>query len=511
MNRSHSWFAERAAQLWSAVPGRSICCLVPGGNGDASRFPAFLENWIPAAFSLPPTLAHCRTLVVRLVPDHSTSAARVVERIRQKIGSATGQSLEIEAGEDPGEALDDMVRALATRGYFLVLVIERFQSFASLADSATVSLLSQLRSLEHEFSLTTIVISSQDYATIRRRLPPDLAFVNSAYGDNHDHAVMPALTTTELATSATHLAEREAEEIFSIGTGPDAVFEALIDESRFGPAGLLNRTWSRTAGQLRAFAEDLFGQIGHDEIALFKAALANDMDAATLAYLRSLPLAGFLFTLDPGAPIQLKGELAQALARSLVPANAGSSAFVSLRLLICSANPDSDLDLEREVRAIRQMADACSRGDQVVIDAIWAVTPDDFVANLRRFRPTAVHFCGHGDVEGIVMRGDGDETHPVSGAALAQALRDRGIRLVVLNACYSQSQAEAVAPNVGAIIGTRRAVKDLAAIRFSTAFYRTLFAGEPLGAAFKDGRDALALYSLDDVYACHGDLQTLRF
>jgi hypothetical protein len=317
---------------------------------------------------------------------------------------------------------------------------------------------------------------------------------------------MPALTATEFENSASHLNGSVVSAIFGIGAGPDSVFEALIDESRMGLSEIQDRTWQRAAGLLKAFATDLFGQLGPDEIVLLKAALANALEEGELAYLRSLPLAGFLFALEPDAPQQLKGELSRALAQSLVPADSMYPAPPDLRLLICSANPVSDLDVEREVRAIRQIADACSRRAHVAIDAIWAVTPDDFVANLRRFRPTAIHFSGHGDVEGILMRGEGDATHVVTGDALAQAIKDRGIRLVVLNACYSESQATAVAPNVGAVIGTSRAVNDVAAICFSTAFYRTLLSGDMLEAALRDGKDALALYNLEDVYACHGDL-----
>nr|WP_312404555.1 CHAT domain-containing protein [Brevundimonas sp.] len=419
----------------------------------------------------------------------------------------TGQAIELDEDSDPGEALDDLVRTTAKRGWYIVLVIERFQSFASMANTATVSFLSQLRSLEHEASLTTIVISNHDCPTIRRRLPPELAFVNSAYGDNHDHAIMPPLTKAEFESSAPHIEKSDVAEVFGLGAGPDAVFAALIDESRQGLADLHIRTWRRAGAPLEAFARDLLGHIGPDEIALFKAALEGTLDKASLAHLRSLPLASFLFNIEINQPGRLRGELARTLARSLIPTKAAPLPLErELRLLVCSANPDFDLDIDREVRAIRQVADACSRRERIAMESIMAVTPDDFVASLRRFRPTAIHFSGHGDVDGILMRGDGDATHVVPGSALAQALQDRGIELVVLNACYSESQAVAIAPKVGAIVGTRCAVDDEAAIRFSTAFYRTLLSGDLLQAALKDGKDALVLYNFEDVYACHGDL-----
>jgi hypothetical protein len=337
-----------------------------------------------------------------------------------------------------------------------------------------------------------------------------LAFVNSAYGDNHDHAVMPILTALEFANSAPHLEKAVVGAVFEIGAGPDSVFEALIDESRVDLGEIHARTWKRAGRQLEAFARDLFGQIDGDETALLKAALENTLDEAALAHLRSLPLAEFLFDLKAGARQILRGALARTLATSLIPASPPLPQQLTqvrgMRLLVCSANPDFDLDLDQEVRAIRQVAEASPQRGTVVIESILAVTPDDFVATLRQFRPTAVHFSGHGNVDGIVMRGDGDAIHVITGEALAQALQGRGVDLVVLNACYSDCQALAVAPNVGAIIGTRRSLEDEAAIRFSKAFYRTLLAGEALEAALKDGKDAVVLYNLDDVYASHGDL-----
>ena len=268
---------------------------------------------------MPPSLVDCRPLVVRLTPDHSTSAGRIVKRIRQNLAGVTGQAIELAADSDPGEALDDLVRATANRGLYIVLVIERFQSFARLANTATVSFLSQLRSLEHEPSLTTVLISAHDCPTIRRRLPPEIAFVNSAYGDNHDHAIMPPLTMDEFESSAPHIERSDIPNVFSIGAGPDAVFAALIDESRQGLADLHDRTWRRAGASLEAFARDLLGQIGVDEIALFEAALDGSLDKVSLAHLRSLPLSGFLFNLELDPSERLKGKLARTFAQSVIP------------------------------------------------------------------------------------------------------------------------------------------------------------------------------------------------
>jgi hypothetical protein len=506
MTRDHGWFTARAETLWASSPGRSMTCLVPAGSAEASGFPAFLETWLSERFRPPPPVEGFETLVVRVVPDQSTSAARIVSRIRQKATDATGADISPNGAVDPSEALEAVVRGLAAQKTYLVLVIDRFQSFARLADTATVTLLSQLRSLEHESSITTILISSQTCSTIRSRLPGGLAFVNSAYGDNHDVAVMPVLSISEFAASAPHLQGDQTASVHALGAGPDPVFQALIDESRQGLDGLDERGWIRGREALQEFAVDLFGQIGGPELDLLAAALAGSLNASQIAHLRSLPLAGFLFDLDGDPALSFRGRLAGMLAATLAQLPVARPA-VRMRLLVCTANPDFDLDLEREVRAIQKVFSTAAPSNGVEIDTLGAVTPDDFLIALRRFQPTIVHFCGHGSKDGVLMRGEGGAVHVVTGAALAQTLQGRGVDLVVLNACYSDDQATALASKVGTVIGTRSELDDEAAIRFSGVLYRVLLEGGTLGEALRDGRDGLALYSLDDVYACHGNLE----
>jgi hypothetical protein len=79
----------------------------------------------------------------------------------------------------------------------------------------------------------------------------------------------------------------------------------------------------------------------------------------------------------------------------------------------------------------------------------------------------------------------------------------------VLNACYSQGQAHTIQTAVKTVVGTTDAVGDEAARRFSVAFYRSLGDGLSVGEAFRDGRDAVALHGLIDVFHSEGDLDLL--
>jgi hypothetical protein len=82
---------------------------------------------------------------------------------------------------------------------------------------------------------------------------------------------------------------------------------------------------------------------------------------------------------------------------------------------------------------------------------------------------------------------------PVSKAALLglfRTLKDN-IRVVLLNACFSKSQAEAITENIDCAIGMRTAIGDKAAITFAAAFYRAIGFGRSVQTAFDLGINAL--------------------
>ena len=71
----------------------------------------------------------------------------------------------------------------------------------------------------------------------------------------------------------------------------------------------------------------------------------------------------------------------------------------------------------------------------------------------------------------------------------------------------AETQADAISGVVKTVVGTTAAVDDEAARRFTVAFYRSLGNGYSIEAAFKDGRDAVALHGLDDVFQSVGQLR----
>jgi hypothetical protein len=179
-----------------------------------------------------------------------------------------------------------------------------------------------------------------------------------------------------------------------------------------------------------------------------------------------------------------------------------------MRILFLAANPSktSRLDLEEELRSLEDELRGVKFRDSIALIARHAVRPDDLVRFVRAENPNVIHFSGHGSTAGIILRDDDGGFKAIAGVTLRRFLTGRGVDLVVLNACYSKDQADAVLGAVNTVIGTTDAVEDEAARRFTVAFYRSLGDGLPVREAFRDGGDAVALHGLNDVFHGGGDL-----
>jgi len=152
------------------------------------------------------------------------------------------------------------------------------------------------------------------------------------------------------------------------------------------------------------------------------------------------------------------------------------------------------LELDAEVREIQAKVRASEHRDALKFDYRLAARRDDLLQALNEIKPDIVHFSGHGWSEGLfLMDSRGRRSDRMDRTDLAELFRIfRGkIRVVVLNACVSEPQAEAIADVVGCAIGMRGEISDEAAIAFGTAFYRALGFGQSVQAAFRQGRLAV--------------------
>lgn len=174
-------------------------------------------------------------------------------------------------------------------------------------------------------------------------------------------------------------------------------------------------------------------------------------------------------------------------------------------ILFWASNPidSSRLRLDEEVRTIDERLRSSEFRDLFDLETQWAVRIGDLSEGLLRYRPTIVHFSGHGNPTGEVLLERADGTAgPVSPSALAGLFAavsadEHRPRVVVFNACFSEATAEAVAPHVDCVVGTTAAIGDQAAISFAGGFYRALGYGESMRSAFELGRNEIDLASLD--------------
>ena len=173
------------------------------------------------------------------------------------------------------------------------------------------------------------------------------------------------------------------------------------------------------------------------------------------------------------------------------------------RVLILAANPKdtSPLRLDEELRDIEEGLRRSHQRDQFSLEQKLAVHSRDIQRAMLDFTPQIVHFSGHGTGdEGLVFENEVGQSKLVSGSALAglfELFSDQ-IDCVVLNGCYSEVQAQAIAEHIDYVIGMSKAIGDKAAIEFAVGFYDALGAGRPIEFAHKLGCSAIRLAGIEE-------------
>jgi CHAT domain len=171
-------------------------------------------------------------------------------------------------------------------------------------------------------------------------------------------------------------------------------------------------------------------------------------------------------------------------------------------ILALQASPHSyaPLRLMKEIREINtRFLIADNKSYRIAPEG--AVQVNDLAALLMKHKPEIVHFGGHGtEYSELVLEDVSGNAAPVPLPALRDMfsiLREK-IRCVVLNACYSSEQAEAIAESVDCVIGMSHTVSDTTAINFAAGFYQALAFGKSVQQAFELGKNEVALNGLKE-------------
>ena len=150
-----------------------------------------------------------------------------------------------------------------------------------------------------------------------------------------------------------------------------------------------------------------------------------------------------------------------------------------IKILFLAANPTdtSPLRLGEEVRQIDEKIAYGSVRDSFELLQHHALRTSDLQRVLLKHRPHIVHFSGHGSkAREIVLEDNDGESKRVSKETLTTLftiLKDN-VRVVVLNACFSKPQAEALNKVIDYTIGMKKEIGDKMAISFAGAFYQAL-------------------------------------
>ena len=101
---------------------------------------------------------------------------------------------------------------------------------------------------------------------------------------------------------------------------------------------------------------------------------------------------------------------------------------------------------------------------------------EDLFRSLSKIRPDIVHFSGRGTAFGelcVEKEGRIQRIEPSELAALFEQFADV-VKCIMLDACYSKDQAQAIAQHVDYVIGMDQTIEDKTAIAFAAGFYQAL-------------------------------------
>jgi len=172
-------------------------------------------------------------------------------------------------------------------------------------------------------------------------------------------------------------------------------------------------------------------------------------------------------------------------------------------ILILSANPKgtNPLRLGEEIREIKEGLKRSKYRELFQIETAEAVRVRDVQRAMLDYEPNIVHFSGHGaGEEGLVFEDEMGQVKLVSAEALADlfSLFADKLDCVLLNACYSEVQAQAVSQQINSVIGMSQAIGDKAAIAFAVGFYDALGADKGVDFAYKLGCNAIQMQGIPE-------------
>ncbi len=176
-----------------------------------------------------------------------------------------------------------------------------------------------------------------------------------------------------------------------------------------------------------------------------------------------------------------------------------SEKVISVLFLAADPSDASRIRVGEEFREIREKLQLARYRERFDLHVRISVRPEDISQAMLDVKPDIVHFSGHGTKTGeIYFENRSGFIQPVSPEAIADLLSVFSVNCVILNACYSERQIQAIAKIVPYVIGMKQAIRDSAAIAFSIGFYQALGDGLSIEKAYKLGCAQIRLQGIEE-------------
>jgi hypothetical protein len=187
-------------------------------------------------------------------------------------------------------------------------------------------------------------------------------------------------------------------------------------------------------------------------------------------------------------------------------------------IVMMAANPSDTVPLRlgQEQNMIDEGIERARYRERFALQTYAATRVNDIQRVLLKYNPGILHFSGHAktlqdrdnpaEVQvGLLFEGPDGRTQPVKLDALASTLSEftDTLRLVVLNACWSDKQAQVIADTVGCVVGMSSEIADDAARQFALGFYQGLAFGRSVASAFRLGCGQIDLQKLPEAHKPH--------
>lgn len=137
-------------------------------------------------------------------------------------------------------------------------------------------------------------------------------------------------------------------------------------------------------------------------------------------------------------------------------------------IVLASPKDKSKLRFDEEVREIKEGLRRSKYRKQFTIRSRWIIS----IRNLRRaileYKPEIIHFIGHRNEHGLMVEDVNGSTLVATPKALSGLFEQLStVSCVILNGCYSETQASAISKHINYVIGTNGSIEEKIVIDFS--------------------------------------------